>query len=118
MKGRNAWITILVTTAMVLGSALGIAIYRNEFDLENTLQFVWGSSFVMVCIGCFLRVAASSGREVTKKKSFLAASIDREGYEAADDADAYTGFAFGTLIMFSGLVLFCLSLAVLYLVFQ
>jgi tetrahydromethanopterin S-methyltransferase subunit E len=118
MRVKHAIITVLVVWALIAGVAIGIAFYRHDTALQSLVEYAWGTSFAVAFIGLLFRGGAASGDTVERTEGVVKSSHDRDAYIQADNEDAVRGFAFGTIVMLSGLIVFCASLAALYLFFR
>ncbi len=111
---KNAILTALITWVLIISTAAGIELYRQEVSVKSFLEYVWGISFAFALVGFLLRGGAATGDTVERTEGVVRSSYNREGYLEADGVDALRGFAFGTVVMLSALVAFGGSLAVLY----
>jgi hypothetical protein len=111
---KNAIVTALITWALIIAIAVGIAMYRQDVSVKSALEYIWGTSFAFAVIGFLLRGGAAMGDTVERTEGVVRSSYNREGYLEEDSADAVRGFAFGTIVMLSALTVFGGSLAVLY----
>jgi hypothetical protein len=111
---KNAIITVLITWALIIVIAVGIAIYRHDASVKSALEYVWGTSFAFALLGLLFRGGAAKGDTVERTEGVVVSSPNREGYLEADNSDAICGFAFGTTVMLSALIVFGGSLAILY----
>jgi len=111
---KNAIITALITWALIVGIAVGIAVYRQDVSVKSALEYIWGISFAFAVIGFLLRGGAATGDTVERTEGVVRSSYNREGYLEADGVDAVRGFAFGTIVMLSSLTVFGGSLTILY----
>ena len=111
---KHAIITALATLGLIVLIALGIAVYRHDVGVQSLFECIWGTSFGFALLGLLARSGAATGDTVVRTEAIDRTTQNREGYYQADGADAQTGFAFGTVVMLSALVVFGASLAVLY----
>lgn len=117
MRIKHAIITALITWALVIGVGVGVAVYRHDVSVKSLLEYVWGVSFAAAVLGFLFRSGAVTGDTVERTEGVVKSSQNREGFIRADNDDAILGFAFGTVVMISGLLLFGVSLAILYVFF-
>lgn len=111
---KNAIITALVTWALIIAIAVGVALYRHDVSMKGVLEYVWGTSFAFALLGLLFRSGAAKGDTIERTEGVVEASLDRDGYLKADSSDAIRGFAFGTIVMLSALLIFGASLAILH----
>ncbi len=114
---KNVLITATVTWLIIFAAALGIAFYREDVNPQSIIEYVWGVSFAVSFLGFLFRSGASTGDTIQRTEGVENSSLSREGYRQVDGDDAVVGFAFGTIVMISGLLVFGGSLTVLYLFF-
>lgn len=115
---KHAIITALVTWTLIAGVALGIAFYRHDVSVKSLLEYLWGISFAAAFLGLLFRGGAAKGDTVERTEGVLMSTQNRDGYIQADNDDAVRGFAFGTVVMLSALIVFGGSLAALSVFFR
>ena len=115
---KHAIATVVVTWFIIIATALGIAVYRADVSAQSLIEYAWGVSFAVCFLGFLFRSGAATGDTVKRTEGVENSSLSRAGYRQADADDAVAGFAFGTIVMFSALLIFGSSLAVLYFFFR
>ncbi len=115
---KHAIATVAVTWFIIIASALGIAVYRSDLSTQSLIEYSWGVSFAVSMLGVLLQTGASRGDTVERTEGVAKSSLNRDGYQQADIDDAVVGYAFGTIVMTSALLIFASTLAILYFFFK
>jgi hypothetical protein len=116
MLYRHAIITALIVISVITGIAFGISLYRHDLSWKNWVEYSWLVSIACSMIGFYLKKGAATGPDVAGFETVSYTITDKEKHFVADNDDARTGMAFGTVVMFSALLVFILSLCVLKLI--
>jgi hypothetical protein len=77
---KNAIITALATCALIVGVAVSVAIYRQDFSVKSVLEYIWGISFVFALAGFLLRGGAATGDSVQRTEGVVRSSYNPDGY--------------------------------------
>jgi hypothetical protein len=118
MLTKHLIATVLISWLAVSGMAFGITVYRHDVSLKSMLEYSWGISGAVTAIGFLARGGAATGTDLLRSEGARDSSWSPKGYLEAESKDLIAGFAFGTIVMFAGLVVFVASLTVLYAFFR
>lgn len=110
---KNAILSALVTVALILTVALGIAFFRSDLTWTSWLEITWFVSMGSTFLGYLLRGSSASSSHPEMDMAMRKATLDPDTFEAIDNQDGLRGIAFGWVVMLSSLVVFGASLAIL-----
>lgn len=113
MLYKHAIITALSVFGLILGTALGISLYRNDPSWRNWVEYAWFVSIVASIIGFYLWKGAGTGPDIAGFETESYTIPNKDKYRDADNDDARVGIAFGTVVMLSSLLVFALTLTTL-----